>query len=73
MGKTVGAFDEKEVDHLSESDRKKLKQRAVRHLQTSKEIRAIMGRNPKLFTQIPAVKKILRKKLGPMRKRKPKG
>jgi hypothetical protein len=72
MGSTVGAYKEKEVEHLSKSDRQKLKRLAIRHLQNSKEIHAIIESNPKLFTKIPAVKRALRKKLDPVRKRTPK-
>jgi len=72
MGSGVGAFRESEVKHLSKSDRLKLRRQAIRHLQNSKEVRAIIERNPKLFTKFPAVKSALRKKLGPAPKRPPK-
>ena len=72
MGFFVGAFNEAEVKHLSASDRKKLRQHAIKHLQSSKEIRALMNSNPKLFTKIKEVRKILRKKVTPALKRMPK-
>jgi len=72
MGNGVGTFGENEVKHLSPSDRKKLRQHTVQHLQNSKEIRALMQKNPKLFTKIKEVKTILRKKVNPVRKKMPK-
>ena len=72
MGRSVGAFSEDEVKNLSPMDRRKLKRQAIRLLQDSKEIRALMNREPKLFTKIKDVKRILRKKLDPTRKRMPK-
>jgi hypothetical protein len=72
MGRSVGAFSEDEVKNLSPMDRRKLKRQAIRLLQDSKEIRALMNREPKLFTKIKDVKRILRKKLDPARKRMPK-
>jgi hypothetical protein len=72
MGSGVGVFSEREVKHLSTSDRQKLRRHAVQHLQNSREIRALIKSNPKLFTNIKAVKGILRKKLDPERKRAPK-
>jgi aspartyl/asparaginyl beta-hydroxylase (cupin superfamily) len=72
MGNGMGAFDEREVKHLSASDRKELKRHTLKHLQSSKEIRALMKRKPTLFTGIKQVKTILRKKVNPVRKRMPK-
>jgi hypothetical protein len=72
MGSGVGTFREAEVKHLSASDRKELKRHTLQHLQNSKEIRALMKRNPKLFTKIKEVNTILRKKVNPVRKRMPK-
>jgi hypothetical protein len=72
MGRSVGAFSEDEVKNLSPVDRRKLKREAIRLLQDSKEIRALMNSEPKLFTKIKDVKRILRKKLDPTRKRMPK-
>jgi hypothetical protein len=72
MGSGVGAYSDSEVKHLSKSDRDKLRRHAVQHLQNSREIRAIMKSNPRLFTKIKEVKEILRKKLDPERKRAPK-
>jgi hypothetical protein len=69
MGRSIGAFNEDEVKNLSLADREKLKRQAIRLLQGSKEIRALMKSEPKLFTKIKDVKKILRKKLTPVRKR----
>ena len=68
----MGAFDEREIKHLSASDRKELKRHTLKHLQSSKEIRALMKRKPTLFTGIKQVKTILRKKVNPVRKRMPK-
>lgn len=72
MGSAVGVFRESEVEHLSPSDRDKLKRHALRHLQSAKEIRAIMKKNPKLFTKNEDVKKLMRRKLSPVLKRMPK-
>ena len=52
MGNGVGTFGENEVKHLSPSDRKKLRQHTVQHLQNSKEIRALMQKNPKQLLQL---------------------
>src|SRR5207237_1408287 len=60
MGSGVGAFSESEVKHLSTSDRQKLRRLAVQHLQNSREIRAIMKTNPKLFTKIKEIRNILK-------------
>jgi hypothetical protein len=69
MGYKVGAFREDEVRDLSPGERKELKRHTLQALQNSREIRALMTRNPKLFTNIKKVKEILRKKVNPVRKR----
>ena len=72
MGSGVGVLKESEVKHLSASDRKKLKAHALEHLQNSKEIRALMRKNPKLFTKIAEVNKVMRRKVNPVLKGMPK-
>jgi len=69
MGSSVGTFNDDELSDLSASDRKKLKQHAIKHLASSKEIRAIISRNPKLLAEHPQINKVLRKKLHPVLKR----
>jgi hypothetical protein len=69
MGRAVGIFREDEVKLLSRGDREKLKRQAIKQLQTSKELRALMKSDPKPFAKIPEANKILRKKLTPALKR----
>jgi hypothetical protein len=69
MGNAVGTFHEDEVKHLSPAHRKELKRQALKHLKTSKEIRALIISKPRLFTKIDEVNKIMRKKLSPVRER----
>jgi hypothetical protein len=73
MGNAVGTFHEDEVKHLSRAHRKELKRQALKHLKTSKEIRALITSKPRLFTKIDEVNKVMRKKLNPVRERMTKG
>jgi hypothetical protein len=67
MGDRIGIFREAEVEHLSRADRKKLRELALKQIST--EVRALISRDPTLFTKIPKANKILRKKLTPTLKR----
>ena len=67
MGERIGIFREAEVEHLSRADRMKLREFALKQIST--EVRALIKRDPTLFTKIPKANKILRKKLTPTLKR----
>jgi hypothetical protein len=65
MGDMVGVHTKNEIKVLTSKDRAKLKARVVRELLGSKEIRAIIKKDPRVLTKDPRVRAILKRKLGP--------
>jgi hypothetical protein len=67
MGNTKGMpiFNDDELGHLSEEDREKLKQDALKEIQTNPEIRDLLRTKPEVFANRPDVRDIVRKKYKP--------
>jgi hypothetical protein len=65
MGSSKGMpiFNDDELQHLSESDREKLKKDALEEIRTNQEIRDLLKTNPEVFANRPEVREVVRKKL----------
>jgi hypothetical protein len=69
MGNRVGVHSEKLVKALKPQTRAKLRAHVMRELLASKEIRAIIEKNPKILTRNAAIRRILKKKTTPTLRR----
>jgi len=69
MGNKVGVHSEKHVKALKPQARAKLRAHVIRELLASKQIRAIIKKNPKVLTKNAAIRKILKKKTTPTLRR----
>ena len=65
MGNLVGVHSQKHVKALKPQARAKLRAHVMREILASKEIRAIIKKNPKILTKHAAIRKILKKKTTP--------
>ena len=65
MGNSKGMpiFNDDELEHLSESDREKLKNDALEEIRNNQEIRDLLKTNPEVFANRPEVRDVVRKKL----------
>lgn len=69
MGSSVGVFNDHEVNDLTDADKRLLKEHILNHIQTSAEIRRIVEANPRILTENPEIREILREKAGTLQKR----
>lgn len=65
MGNSKGMpiFNDDELEHLSESDREKLKKDALEEIRTNTDIRELLKTNPEIFKETREVRGIVRKTL----------
>jgi len=62
MGNKVGVHSDKYVKALKPQARAKLRAHVMRELLNSREIRAIIQKNPKILTTSAAIRSVLKKK-----------
>jgi hypothetical protein len=68
MGDMVGVHAESELADLTPKQRERLRKEALRQLQASPQIRAIIKKKPEMLTRNSEINGILKRKLSPLLK-----